>query len=151
VNDEYACSGWCCTDCLVLLANGDDPAEMTETEISEWHAEINRRNAGYHLTLGMIREEHECASNYTVTTVDGISHEVRADNENDVRDQFEFGNDLPIVSIASHDLQTDGDRGGDDFCEVISFSWSPCDVCGSSLGGERHAVSFWRILEKEQS
>jgi hypothetical protein len=28
-------------------------------------------------------------------------------------------------------------------CERDPFSWSPCDVCGGNLGGERHAVSFW--------
>jgi hypothetical protein len=28
-------------------------------------------------------------------------------------------------------------------CERLSFSWSACDVCGSSLGGERAAVTFW--------
>lgn len=25
-----------------------------------------------------------------------------------------------------------------------SFSWQPCDCCGSELGGERMAVSAWR-------
>jgi hypothetical protein len=28
-------------------------------------------------------------------------------------------------------------------CETVSFSWSACDVCGSNLGGERHAVTYW--------
>lgn len=28
-------------------------------------------------------------------------------------------------------------------CETNSFSWSPCDGCGSRLGGERHAFTLW--------
>lgn len=24
------------------------------------------------------------------------------------------------------------------------FSWSPCEVCGSRLGGNREAVAFWK-------
>lgn len=28
-------------------------------------------------------------------------------------------------------------------CERNSFSWSPCDMCGSNLGGERAAFTFW--------
>jgi hypothetical protein len=39
--------------------------------------------------------------------------------------------------------ETEGDRGGECECERNSFSWSPCDTCGSSLGGQRDAVTFW--------
>lgn len=28
-------------------------------------------------------------------------------------------------------------------CERQEFSWSSCDACGSSLGGERHAFVIW--------
>lgn len=28
-------------------------------------------------------------------------------------------------------------------CETRDFSWASCDVCGSTLGGSRHAVTFW--------
>lgn len=28
-------------------------------------------------------------------------------------------------------------------CEVVTFSWSACDGCGSTLGGERHAFTYW--------
>ena len=28
-------------------------------------------------------------------------------------------------------------------CETQSFSWSQCQGCGSTLGGERHAATLW--------
>lgn len=28
-------------------------------------------------------------------------------------------------------------------CEIMTFSWSSCDGCGSTLGGERHAMTLW--------
>jgi hypothetical protein len=108
MTDEYICTGWACTDCMILLANGEDPAgHMTEDEISAWHAEIDHRNAGYNLTLGMLAEDHDCLD--------------------------DFGG----MTAAEADQECD--------CETHSFSWSACDVCGSALGGERHAVSFWKI------
>lgn len=106
MNDTYICSGWACTDCLMLLANGESPPEMTEAELAAWQENIDTRNAGYNITLGMLREDHECID--------------------------EAG-------------QTASDLGGECECEINTFSWSACDVCGSSLGGERHSVSFFKV------
>jgi hypothetical protein len=39
--------------------------------------------------------------------------------------------------------QTAGDRGSECSCEELTFSWSPCGICGSNLGGSRHAFTFW--------
>jgi hypothetical protein len=58
--DTYVCSGWACTDCLVLLANGENPPWDSDAEIAAWHDEIDRRNAGYNVTPGMPREQHAC-------------------------------------------------------------------------------------------
>lgn len=66
----------CCTDCLILIANGDTPPELDETATAAWLAEIDRR----------------------------------------------WG-DTPL---------TVGDEAG--------FSWSSCDCCGSTLGGDRHEL-----------
>jgi hypothetical protein len=41
--------------------------------------------------------------------------------------------------------RTAPDRGGECDCETLAFTWSPCDVCGGNLGGERHAVTFWTV------
>lgn len=40
--------------------------------------------------------------------------------------------------------ETAGDQGGECECERQTFSWSSCDTCGSSFGGERAAVTFWQ-------
>lgn len=110
MRDEYASDGWCCVDCLILLANGEDPVgTMSEDEIAAWHADIDRITAGYNLTLGMLREQHSCTADFNG--------------------------------------QTAGEVGRDCDCETITFSRSPCDVCGSGLAGERHAVAFWKITE----
>jgi len=146
--DEYTCSGWACVDCLMELANGESPADLTESELAERTAAIDARNDGYHLTLGMLREDHACATNYTVTARDGTTGDYRADSPADARDMFEQEHGYAghgFITTTTHDLQTESDRGGECDCEVNTFSWSPCDVCGSNLGGERHAVSFWRI------
>lgn len=28
-------------------------------------------------------------------------------------------------------------------CETMTFSWLSCEGCGSTLGGERHAMTLW--------
>ena len=34
------------------------------------------------------------------------------------------------------------DHSEDCNCELVDFSWSACDACGSDLGGERRAYSY---------
>lgn len=38
---------------------------------------------------------------------------------------------------------SEGNIADDCECEQLGFSWQSCDVCGSNLGGDRHAVTFW--------
>lgn len=75
-------TGEMCVDCLMLLANGDTPPEMSEDETDAYLAEVDRRTAGY----------------------------------------------LPVPACS-------------DECEG-GFGSHPCDVCGSTLGGDRHPVHF---------
>jgi hypothetical protein len=150
MSDEYTCSGWACTDCLMLIANGEAPADRTDEELAEWEAGIAEHTAGYHVALGLGREEHACAANYTVTARDGTAGDYRAESKSHARYLFGFEHGFtghgPYRAVA-HELQTEADRGGECECETDSFSWSACDVCGSNLGGQRHAVSFWKITE----
>lgn len=142
-SDEYVCSGWACTDCLILLANGENPTDMTEEEISAWHAKIETRNASYNVTLGMRREEHACAYNFTVTSPDKTTHHYRASSFADATEQHAY---QTSGFLSEHELRTVGEDGGECNCETRTFSSSPCDYCGSNLGGERHAISFFKIL-----
>lgn len=96
---DYA-SGWACTDCLMLLANGETPDRMSEAETAEWLVEIERRHSGP-ITLGRALGDEGC----TCTEWDSDEH-----------------------------------REG---CERTEFSMFGCDMCGSSLGGARDAVTFW--------
>lgn len=50
--------GWCCTDCLMLFANGETPERMTEKESAAWLAEIDRRTEGLDVALGGEHEEN---------------------------------------------------------------------------------------------
>lgn len=52
---------------------------------------------------------------------------------------FEDGS-TDTVTITEHEYVTVDDCE----CERITFSTSPCDVCDSSLHGERHAMSFFK-------
>jgi len=106
-SNKYVCGGWACTDCLILLANGEDPVDsMTEAEISAWHKDIRRKNRYRDVTLGLAREEHACTA--------------------------DFGG------------MTAGEAGGECDCETRTFSSMSCDHCGSTLAGERHAISFFK-------
>jgi hypothetical protein len=163
-SDEYVSCGWACVDCLILLANGEDPVgTMSEEEISEWHADIDAVTAGLRVTLGLTREEHECATNFTVRAVgykapdNGPSwppspvryvYEYRAASEQDARDLFYWDaeNGAKIVRVTEHELRTAGDDGNECECERRTFSSLSCDHCDSRLAGERHAISFWKIL-----
>lgn len=102
---EPTAPDWACTDCFVLLVNGDIPADMEGLELAEY---LDRYDAamtsGAEITPGMLAEFHaERCPRY-----------------------------------GEH-----GDDGSDCDCETQDFSWSPCGICRSNLGGSRHAVTWW--------
>lgn len=88
---------WVCTDCLMVLANGETGGEPDQPPLQLLD--------GLEVTLGMVREEHDC------TDAEG---------------------------------RTAHDRGEECECERTEFSWSPCEGCGSRLGGSRDAATVWR-------
>jgi hypothetical protein len=154
MNRDQTFSGWCCTDCLFLLANGDAPADWTPAEITEWQARIAHYTEGCEVTLGMFREGHDCRSNWTVTYL--VPHRVRgsmvrgtvevlAGSYADAMEaaHWEIPAGARLTVARGHELETESDRGGDCECEQLTFTWSACDVCGSNLGGSRDAVVFW--------
>jgi hypothetical protein len=151
-NRDKAFSGECCVDCLMLLANGETNPEWSQAECDEYLARVAEHTAGTDVTPGMFREDHPCAVNFTVTYAPTrysrrrLTVEVRADDIADARERAYW--ELPAGARITgyprrHDLATMADLGGECECEQTTFSWSPCDVCGSHLGGAREAVVFW--------
>jgi hypothetical protein len=169
VCDEQA---YVCTDCLVLIANGDWPdfayqyPDKSEEEcaamLADYKARIEREMHGFRITLGWGREQHACASNVRVTV---LRKNTDADNPDEYRyaeskeyreetasaaiesAEFDFiGDDVIGFRAVMHDLETESDRGGECFCEEISFDTRTCDHCGDRFGGTWHAATVWRIL-----
>lgn len=52
--------GWSCADCITLIANGEMPGHMTDTERADFTArfEIGTTGTGGDITPGMLRAEH---------------------------------------------------------------------------------------------
>ncbi len=93
-----------CTDCVMLLANGETPTDLTEEESAAYVAGIEKSWPGetWHLGLGSVDCE-DCS------------------------------------------YPADGEDRED--CEPW-FSWRACEVCGSTLGGDRsHAFADPRTIE----
>lgn len=51
-----------------------------------------------------------------------------------------------LTDDCQHDLDdTDDDAIHRDYCEALGFSYSSCEGCGSSLGGDRYAATVWLV------
>jgi hypothetical protein len=175
MNDElWDEQAYVCTDCLMLIANGDGPnyeydyPGKSDEEYAEmradYYARIDRTMAGYNITCGWGREQHDCASNVTVTPIyrreqdNGVTvtvqseedaREYRADTVSDAigSAEFDFPDAVGFHGIA-HDLETEGDRGGECYCEEESFSERDCAHCGTRFAGTWHAATIWKITEE---
>lgn len=51
---------WICTDCMMLLANGETPHDMSEAETEEYLNDVEDDAPGQHTVPGLRSEEHEC-------------------------------------------------------------------------------------------
>jgi hypothetical protein len=102
---EVVSGGWACTDCIMIIANGDGSGiEDLAGHESRMAGQAAKVPAGWDLVPG---GEH----------ADSCTEAVR-------------------------------DAAGCD-CESDSFSMSPCDTCGSNLGGARHAVTWLAEMQRE--
>jgi hypothetical protein len=45
-------------------------------------------------------------------------------------------------------LTTGSEEDDDGESDGVGFSWSPCDACGSRLGGDRHYATAYRHTDK---
>lgn len=66
MKDTYVCSGYACSDCVQLIANGESPVDISQADSEAWLTSVSERNDGYQVTLGMPVEEH----NETCTETD---------------------------------------------------------------------------------
>lgn len=137
-----------CVDCLMYHANGDlsgyefaggDPAEL-ERMIAE---HLN----GRHVAIGWGREQHDCATDHTVTVT-------RADGGVEVSDQRSgtaYFDDLDLpgleigdsLTIERHELRTVQETSGDCECGTYTFRSGTCDSCGQYIAGSYHAATLW--------
>lgn len=56
---------------------------------------------------------------------------------------IENATDVTMGLLLSEHYSNDCDEEAECDCETRDFSWSPCDGCGSTLGGSRHAFTWW--------
>lgn len=115
-----------CEDCIALLANGDvgDRGEMPRNVAADraYHAEagipLGREADGDHLYN---RPDDDDDENPTAR------HDAKVEAK------------WPSADGWNLDPGSCEDHGG-----CVEFSWSACEVCGSRLGGSRHAAFAWR-------
>jgi hypothetical protein len=169
-----------CRDCLMLHANGEYGEEAYDWHppLLTRSQRVDDNLAGFRLTLGWGRELHDCASNYTVTPIyrhvnyhlgspremwgyepverSEESREYYADSASEAIDKAEFdfrGHDeweLCGFRVIAHELETDSDRGTDDYCdqdEGIGFSTHTCISCDDTYAGSWHGATLWKIVE----
>lgn len=126
-----------CTDCLMLIANGDTSGnhrcETPEGEAA-YLAAIAARTEGLHLVPG----EWTAPYRYEWTDEDGYSEAIA----------LVFAGELPVDAL-TFDLDgvaVEGWTEQDRYYGVDSegrFSMDSCDVCDEGLGGDRYPVVAW--------
>jgi len=155
-----------CTDCLLYHANGtlpDETGHMTSAEAEVFLNTIGLRleGSGFRLTLGWVREQHDCKSNYTVAPAYRRTNFISSRHE-DRREFYSEGGFTGVASLAemsfpnavglnivSHDLKTEADRGGECDCETETFARHQCVSCGTEYAGEWHAATVWKADDSE--
>lgn len=94
-----------------------------------------------------------CTDCYFAAVNDDYNNIESAEHEQEVRAAIERVGDItPGLDYSQHADDCDVTR---DYlegvasdcpecdCDQISFSWSPCEICLSPLGGSRHAFTLW--------
>jgi hypothetical protein len=115
--------GWACIDCLILLANGDGPQDMTDDDLSDYDRRVSETFSQYEVTLGHVTADH---TGYECPRKGGWDKW-----DDDLEDW------IPVP----------GDPDDECDCEIRPFATGGCDVCESPLAGEMHAVTFWPLTD----
>jgi hypothetical protein len=153
---------WICGDCLCLHANGDLSGYEGDADEFEQRVRANlapkpritgligeNAHGQYRVTPGWGQEEHECATNYTVTDPNGYVNEVHSEAEylddviGDTAHLLKLA-EGDTVTITKHELRTAQDCD----CETHSFRSDYCASCGTYIHGTFHGAT---IYEKDAS
>lgn len=128
--DTYELEG--CTDCLMLIANGDTSGNSRcETEEGEasYLADVERQTGGLHL----------CPTSWP--------YDERQADDSDAWRVFtepeSFRLDEDGTGVVQYDWTEDDRYYGADV--ESRFTMNGCEICGSHLGGDRHAFAGWKI------
>lgn len=117
MNKDFTYVVWACIDCTMLDANGEFPPEADEQRQQEILAGFESFGADT-LTMGLLHgPEHRECFLDDSTTVDNPD----------------------CYGHTDYDEVT--------ACETQEFSWRGCDICGSHLGGSRHAFTGWMDVD----
>ncbi len=128
--------GWACTDCIMLLANGETPPDLSEAETATWLADIERHTEGLDVVCG--GEHEDFCENVLWKCADcGIALPDKERANGDDAACLATGHSWHVPVYDTWEGSTDCE------CETQDFSHSSCDVCGTHLGGSRHAVTFF--------
>ncbi len=126
-----------CTDCLMLIANGDTSGtERCQTEEGEAAYLADVKATSGHL-YGLTPTSWPYDENHYGDTADGDTVPVGDE------DSFRVDPDGSIYQI---DWTTEDREGGvDSQARFVNGRWwsEACDVCGSDLGGDRHPMAGW--------
>jgi hypothetical protein len=92
-------------------------------------------------TTKSVTEASTCTDCYMYSHYgdESFSDYVTPEMEKDIRQGFDK---LGEVLIGDHHGEYCTGDYGSCMCHETHFSWSPCDVCGSNLGGVRHDVDI---------
>lgn len=117
----------------MIIANGESSPEWDEQDEQEHFAAMDHYIGDLGVSPG---GEHEpCCDNVEWVCAYSLCHQ--AITENNKYDE--------CISSLGHEpvyLAWKGDVDCD--CETQEFSTHSCDTCGSSFGGSRHAVIFFK-------
>ncbi len=114
---------WVCVDCLMHHANGECGGCHNDGHDEEPLSSIGE---GFHVAVGMSREEHEC-------------RECEGHYDTD---------EALIAAGIGEPMFCDGTcqpAPEECDCETNTYSTSQCEGCGSWLHGERHAMTLFKV------
>ncbi len=113
---------WACVDCLMFEANGDLPSASVTSFMDM--DENGHTEEDRKIIAGFEQFEPGVVTLGIMFGEDGCSHTSDSYPEN-------------------ADEHSEG-------CETQTFSYSPCDVCHSPLGGSRHALTYWNPIDIDE-